>query len=611
MGRAKTAPSDALREGDIALTRVDGYVPLESYAVLGDGRTVALVARDGRIDWWPLPTLSSPPAFAAVINRDDGGYLAFAPREPFSVERRYVERTNVLETTYTTSSGKVTVRDTLCVGKNGLLPWVELVRSVQGVSGSVPMEWQIVPGDRFGQARPWTQTRRNEILLHLGDQSLGVRAFDVGEPTVDAHRICGSFDCHAGHRGLLSLSSSDRAPVFLSDRKSIEDSVQRTIDRWQEWSASIEYDGPWRTAVCRSAVALKLLLYTPTGAIAAAATTSLPERIGGDKNWDYRYSWIRDSSFSADALISLGLHEEVQAAVTWLLQTLQSTAPDLHVFYTLDGDIAEGQVDLAADGYRGSRPVRAGNGAAQQSQLGTYGDLFDTLWRYVSAGHVLDPQASHLLVELADRCCDVWLSRDSGIWELPEQRHYTISKMGCWVALDRAVRLTELGEISSGHAQRWRAERTHLKDWIDQHCWSERKKSYTFYAGTDELDAATLLAARTGFETGERLAGTIDAVRAELGRGPLVYRYTGMDQEEGAFLACTYWLVEALAVAGRRDEACALMDEAVGLVNDVGLLAEQMDPRTGEMLGNLPQGLSHLSLINAAVTLHRRSHTPA
>lgn len=611
MGRAETTSPEDASAGDVAGARVDGYVPLESYAVLGDGRTVALVAQDGRIDWWPLPALSSPPAFAAVLDKDDGGYLALAPRERFSVERRYVESTNVLETTFTTSTGVVMVRDTLCVGKNGLLPWVQLVRSVEGVSGSTPMEWKIVPGDRFGQARPWTQARRGEILLNLGDQRLGVRAFDVGEPVVDAHRICGSFECRQGDRGLLGLSSSDRAPVFLSDRRSIEANVQRTIDRWREWSASIDYDGPWRTAVCRSAIALKLLLYTPTGAIAAAATTSLPERIGGDKNWDYRYSWIRDSSFTADALISLGLHEEVQAAVTWLLQTLQSTAPDLHVFYTLEGKVAEGQVDLNADGYRGSKPVRAGNGAAQQSQLGTFGDLFDTVWRYVSAGHALDPQTSHLLVELADRCCDLWLTPDSGIWELSEQRHYTISKMGCWVALDRAVSLTELGEIDSGHADRWRAERAQIQDWVNQHCWSQSKRSYTFYAGTDDLDAATLLAARTGFDKGERLTGTIDAIRAELARGPLIYRYSGMDEDEGAFLACTYWLVEALSVAGRRDEAMALMDEAVGLVNDVGLLAEQMDPRTGEMLGNLPQGLSHLALINAAVTLHRRSQTPA
>jgi GH15 family glucan-1,4-alpha-glucosidase len=243
--------------------------------------------------------------------------------------------------------------------------------------------------------------------------------------------------------------------------------------------------------------------------------------------------------------------------------------------------------------------------------LGTFGDLFDTVWRYVSAGHVLDPGTSHLLVELADRCCDLWLTPDAGIWELPDSQHYTISKMGCWVAVDRAVQLTEVGEISSGHADRWRAERDLMKDWINKYCWSERKQSYTLYAGTDDLDAATLLAARTGFDTGERLAATIDAVRSELGRGPLIYRYSGMDKDEGAFLACTYWLVEALAVAGRRDEARDLMDEAVGLVNDVGLLAEQMDPRTGGMLGNLPQGLSHLALINAAVTLHQGARAPA
>jgi GH15 family glucan-1,4-alpha-glucosidase len=304
-------------------------------------------------------------------------------------------------------------------------------------------------------------------------------------------------------------------------------------------------------------------------------------------------------------MVHLGMDEEVQAVVNWLLGTIRRTSPHLHVFYALDGSVPEAQQELKAPGYRGSRPVRSGNGAAKQTQLGCFGDLFDTVLRYVRAGHLLDPGTGRMLADLADRCCDLWPTEDSGIWELEDYQHYTISKMGCWVALDRAVRLAEMGEIATGHADRWTREAQAVKAWVDEHCWSEAKRSYTFYAGTDDLDAATLLAGRTGFDRGERLAGTVRAVRAELGRGPLLYRYTGMEKEEGAFLACTFWLVSALVALGEPAEARALMDEAVTLVNDVGLLAEQMDPETGEMLGNVPQALSHLALVNAAAAIAR------
>jgi len=316
--------------------------------------------------------------------------------------------------------------------------------------------------------------------------------------------------------------------------------------------------------------------------------------------------WVRDASFTVNALIALGLHEEVQASVERLLGTVRRTAPDLLVLYRLDGSQPGEAHDLAAPGYRGSRPVRAGNGAAGQTQLGSFGDLFDSVWRYVEAGHLLDPETGRMLAALADRCCDRWETADSGIWELQEQRHYPISKIGCWVALDRAVRLAGSGEIGTGHADRWAAERDQIKAWVDRHCWSQRLRSCTFHAGTDELDASTLLAGRTGFERGERLSGTIDAVRSELGRGPFVHRYTSMIGVEGCFLACTFWLVSALTHAGRLDEAAALMDRAVEqLPNDVGLMAEELDAGTGVMPGNLPQGLSHLCLVNAADDLHR------
>jgi len=586
-----------------APSRIGGWAPIEQYGVLSNGGTVALVAADGQVDWWPLPTLDAPPVFAALLDPEFGGCLQLRPEADFTVTRRYVGDANVLETTFFTSDGVVRVTDALTVGKAGRLPWGELVRRVEGEQGRVPMRWSVQPGTRFDSAQPWTNEQHSAILVHCGDQHLALRCFDIGAPEVERQAVTGRFVTEPASRGTFALTASDDCPVFLPTRAALEDRLDRTIRQWHEWSASMTYDGPWREQVLRSALALKLLLFEQTGAIAAAATTSLPERIGGDKNWDYRYMWIRDASFTVDAFLNLGLHEEVQGAVTWLLRSVRSTTPGLKVFYELGGGVPSEHKELSAPGYRNSRPVRAGNGAADQTQLGTFGDLFDSIWKYVAAGHLLDPVTGRLLADLADRCCDIWMHQDAGIWELHTNRHYTISKIGCWVALDRAVRLHKAGQVPCDHAFRWADERDTIKAWVNANCWSAEKGSYTFYAGSEELDAATLLAGPTGFDRGDRLAGTIDAVRRELARGPLIYRYTGMDAEEGAFLACSFWLVTALASLGRRQEAALLMDESVALVNDLGLLSEQMDPESRAMLGNIPQGLSHLALVDAAFAL--------
>lgn len=403
----------------------------------------------------------------------------------------------------------------------------------------------------------------------------------------------------------MAVSASDNEPMYLPSRLALESRLDDTLRAWHDWTARLTYHGPWSDAVRRSGLVLKLLRYGPSGAIAAAGTTSLPERIGGDKNWDYRFTWVRDTAFAVDACIQLGLDDEVHAAVASLLRSVRTTLPGLDVFYRLDGRPGQDERRVDIPGYRNSRPVRVGNRAASQLQLGTFGDLFDCIWHYISAGHLLDASTGELLAHLADRCCKTWRSKDAGIWELTERQHYTVSKIGCWVALDRAVRLHEGGHIPGNHVRRWKSERDRIRAWVNKNCWSKAKQSYTFFAGTDQLDAAVLLAGMNGFEAGERLVGTIDAVRRELAVGPLIYRYTGMDREEGAFLACTFWMVAALAALDRLDEATALMGDAVGLSNDLGLMAEQMDPASGEMLGNVPQGLSHLALVNAAFAVER------
>jgi GH15 family glucan-1,4-alpha-glucosidase len=347
---------------------------------------------------------------------------------------------------------------------------------------------------------------------------------------------------------------------------------------------------------------LKLLIYAPTGAIAAAATTSVPESPRGGKNWDYRYAWVRDMAYSLTALFQFGLREEPKGAISWLLRTIREQGPEPHVFYGLDGSEPEEQVDERdVPGWRGLGPVRSGNRASGQLQLGVFGDLFSIIRLYVDAGNILDAATARTLAEVADTACDAWRSKASGMWELEQQQHYTTSKLGCWKALTDAVHLAGLGQIT-GKTERWRSEAELIRQWVEEKGWSPTRGSYVWYPGSTQLDASILLHAISGFDRGERMSSTLDVLKNELGSGPHLYRYTGAADDEGSFLACSFWMVSALSLVGRTDEARSLMNELVDSTNDVGVLAEMIDPETGAFLGNLPQALSHLALIHAAMT---------
>lgn len=579
---------------------------LSSYAAIGDGRTVALVDRRGSIDWLPVPNLDSVPVFARILDAENGGCLEITPVGEFEVRRRYVARTNVLQTTFITPTGTARLTDAMVTGVAGRLPWAELARRVEGIDGEVSFTWRVQPGTRLNTAAPWAEQRDGATILRVGETSLAVVGQDHGAPaTVDdgaGPRVEGAFTTSKDSRHLLVVVATDGEPLHLPHPENVDRSIDRTIEGWRAWSREFGYEGPWQATVQRSALALKLLVYSPTGAIAAAATTSLPENPRGGKNWDYRFAWVRDLAYTAHALVRFGLREETHAAISWLLRTIRDNGPDLHVLYTLRGTLAQDVTERDAPGWRGIGPVVTGNPAHGQLQLGVYGDLFAICRTYVDAGNVLDVATGRMLAAMADRTCDEWRKPDSGMWELPEIRHYTSSKMGCWQALRDAVVLAEAGAIP-GSAERWASERDRIAAWIAEHGWSEEIGAYVMHPGSADVDTSVLLHAESGFDRGERMSRTIDVLTERLGAGHLIYRYTGMDQEEHTFVASAFWRAGALACVGRHEEAVAAMDHMVARANDVGVYAEMISEHDGASWGNLPQALSHLAVIGAALTI--------
>jgi GH15 family glucan-1,4-alpha-glucosidase len=588
-----------------------GYVSIGDYAAIGDGRTVALVARDGSVDWLCLPDLDSPSVFAAVLDADRGGRFALQPEIPAQVQRRYLPDTNVLETTFTTGQGAVKVTDAMALPSADLGPTRELIRRVDGLWGRVPMRWRITPAFGYGAASPRIERRGRIPVAFTGPDALAVCLWEAGEAQIDDKAISGCFVARASSSSVIALCASHQEPLVFPPREHVEARLEATIAYWRRWAAHRTYEGPWRDAVIRSALALKLLFHAPSGAIAAAATASLPEEIGGERNWDYRFCWVRDSAFTLNALLRLGCPDEAEAFFWWLLHASQLTHPHLQVLYRLDGGERAPERTLQLDGYRGSRPVRVGNDAAGQTQLGIYGDLLQTAVIYTEDGGRLDRETGRRLAGIADLVCRIWREPDSGIWEVRSQPvQFTHSKMMCWVALDHALRLCDGGHIPSGNAATWQRERLAIREFVETRCWSQRLGSFTRRAGGEELDASLLLGILLGYESPDpsRLPSTVDAVRRHLGRGPLLSRYSGEDGlhgAEGAFLCCSFWLADALARIGRLEEASELMEQLLTLSNDVGLYAEELDPQSSELIGNIPQGLVHLALINAAVSIAR------
>lgn len=586
----------------------NGYAPIGSYALLGDGHGSALVTEDGSIDWLAVPGLDTAPFLSAILDSREGGQFVVRPVGDFEVRRRYLDDSMVLETTFETETGLLRVTDALVQGFQGRLPWSELARKLEVDKGEVALSWRLRPGTRLATVRPWLFEADGRPFVLAGELLASLVLSNAGEPTVGEEAVEATTVLRPGEAGLLALVVSEGKPLRLPEPDDVLRRLEHTEESWRTWSELIGYEGPHRQHVVRSALTMKALSCSDSGALAAAPTTSLPEVVGESRNFDYRYGWVRDSSFMIDAMTRLGLSEEVDAGLGWLLRCVKTTAPDVHVFYTLKGDpapAAQEENSLLA-GYKGSQPVMIGNKAAGQAQRGSYGDLLGAVARHVEGGARLDDETGRVVAEMVDRLCDEWCKPDAGLWELGQEQHYTSSLIGAWTAFDRACTLARRGEIPSRHLERWQENAQAVRRFVDENCWSEAKQSYTFYAGTEELDAATLLAARTGFSAPDdrRLWSTIDAVRRELtADGPWLYRYSGAAKEEHAFVACTFWLVEALAYCGRSEEASSLLDGALKQANDVGLWSEEFDTSAGELLGNFPIGISHLAVVGAITQL--------
>ncbi|NVN04838.1 glycoside hydrolase family 15 protein [Asaia spathodeae] len=582
---------------------LDGFWPIEDYAALGDGRCVALLAPDGSVDWLCVPNIDSPPMFDRLLHRP-GGFFQIRPVGAYTATRRYREDSNVLETLIETEHGTARLTDSLNSTLAGRLPWTEFARRIEGVSGRMTFIVRFRLGTRCGTVAPWIQETENGSIFHVGSvlahlvHTENMRLTREEDDAIEAEIVVGEKT-----RALIALVATENEPLAVPSVEEIDARIETSDSAWRNWANDLHYDGPYREQVRRSALALKLLLYSSSGAIAAAATTSLPERLRDGKNWDYRFAWIRDAAYVANAFLRLGAVAEVKAALAWLVHHLGEEGP--LVMYGLSGQRVEDETRYdEVEGYRGVKPVVSGNRASGQHQHGIYGDIFETAALFVSRGNLLDQKTAQLLADLADRCADHWRQKDAGIWELTEDQHYTMSKISCWQALDRACQMAARGHLAKDRAPRWAREKERIMAWIDSECWSEKRQAYLFYSGSDALDASIALAVPFGFDRDKRMRATLHAIRAELGSGPFLYRYSGMQSEEGAFLACSCWMVEALALLGEKEEADALFAEFLArLPRNTGVIAEMIDPQTGMYLGNTPQGLSHLGVVHAACAL--------
>jgi GH15 family glucan-1,4-alpha-glucosidase len=579
------------------------------YALIGDTRTGALCSRQGSIDWLCLPRFDSEPVFGRLVDPASGGWFSITPLGLRSTGRRYRDGSCVLETRWQTGSGEVVLEEGMILDVSGrLLPQALVVRRVECVAGEVEVGVCFAPRQGLPGRDPRVERRAGALVCSWGPLALGLRSAPQLQivPGQEA-----TVSLRAGSALTFALSVADRTPLVLADPPSAAELLKASDRWWRHWYEGIRYEGPFPEAVQRSLLTLRMLTYAPSGAPVAAPTTSLPEVLGGTRNWDYRYSWPRDASIGLAAFLAVGKDEEAHAFLHWLLHASRLTRPRLGVLYTLYGKTPGAEREADVSGYGGSAPVRVGNAAHDQHQLDVYGWVVDTAWVFASSGRRLHAETWRVVANFADFVAEHWWEPDAGIWEGRDApAHHVHSKLMGWLALDRALRLAPSYGARRGRLERWARAREAVAEEIRRRGYDEARGAYVRRYDDADLDAALALLPVLEFEPAEspRTAGTVEAIRAELAAGAgLVYRYLpgsdGLEGEEGAFLACSYWLAQALVRLGRVDEALELFHAASRHANDVGLLSEEVDPTSGASLGNFPQALSHAALVQCALAL--------
>ena len=592
--------------------RLSHFSAIGDYGIIGDCRSAALVSKHGSLDWLCWPRFDSPSIFAALLDRERGGCWRISPSGSYSARRAYIRNSNVLETHFTTASGEAVLTDLMPVRENSaLVPDHEIIRRLHCESGEVEVDVVFAPRPRYGESSPsLSQVGKLGLRMSCGRGVVWLRSSMPLHVNSDGTAaLCTTL--RAGQDLLFSLSYSENAPCVLPLPDALPHRIEICVNWWLKWASQAQYDGEFREEVIRSALTLKLLCFSISGAIVAAPTTSLPERVGGGLNWDYRYCWLRDASLTIRALLELGYWEEATHFLDWLLHATRLTQPELRTVYTVFGNQAPAERESKVlRGYKGSSPVRIGNAARDQFQLDVYGEVIDAAAQFAFRGGYLDREMQKVLVGFGNYVLKHWRLPDEGIWEPRNgRRPHTHSRLLCWTALDRLITLSDQGKLRGVKVEEYKKHCDAIRDQIVRRGWNEKLQSYVSELGGDQVDASLLLISWYGFEKTDspRMQSTYRAIRRQLGTPEgLLYRYDTHGQE-GPFAICSFWEAEFLGLGGGSvRETSDLMRGLLKYQNDLGLYGEEIDAQTGEALGNFPQAFTHIGLIGAALSLLQR-----
>lgn len=593
---------------------------LRDYSLIGNSRAAALVSTYGSIDWCCLPEFHDAAIFSALLDQDRGGYFSIAPVEEYESNQAYIPDTNVLQTFFKTKNGEVKLTDAIVAKTEeektvALFPDHEILRIVKTISGTVRLKMEFAPRFFYGKVPADIRDNKKLGIKFTSKENTHILQSTLDEIKISDNKATIEFQLTQDDTVIFSLGSSSQSPAILPELKTTGlKRMEQTIQFWKTWMEQCNYDGLYREQVRRSALALKLLAHAPSGAIIAAPTTSLPEHPGGERNWDYRYCWLRDASFTTRALINLGFEEEAHAYMNWILHATQLTRPKLQVVYCVYGEtrLKEQELDWLS-GFENSKPVRIGNGAHGQFQLDVYGEVLDAFFSYSAIIDKFDNSSKKFMLGLGKVICELWNKPDNGIWEVRSSpTHYTHSKVMAWVGLDRLVRLSKKYSWRDAPVEAYEKAKRLIENEVENLGYNKELESYTNEFNGSSINASSLVFPLVGYcqASSPKMVSTIERIFERLSKNNLVYRYRtndGLKGEEGCFGICSFWLAENLANSGRLEEAVSIFETMLEHASPTGLLSEEIDPVSTELLGNYPQGFTHIGLINAAVSINKAS----